>query len=112
MLGIANRARSYYTLSIMPSATSPSVQQLQRAIKIAEDIDRLEGELAALLGRGSSVQETRSPSTVAARSRRGKRRTMSPEAREKIAAAQRARWARTKRRSSAPAKSTTSKTRK
>ena len=61
-------------------------QQLKRAAGIKEQIDRLNAELRRLLG-GSSA------GTTAPR----KKRTMSAAVRQKIAAAQRARWAKRKR---------------
>jgi hypothetical protein len=70
-----------------------SVDQLKRAIAVAEQIEKLQGELSAILG-GQSPTPTVSPKTESA-GKKGKR-TMSMEAREKIAAAQRARWAKSK----------------
>jgi hypothetical protein len=57
------------------SLTNVSIAQLQRAIAIKERIETLERELASVLGAAP------------------KKRTMSASARAKIAAAQRARWA-------------------
>ena len=65
----------------MNSISSLSAQQLRRAAAIKEQIDALENELGKILG-GSG--------TVAASN--GKR-TMSAGARARIAAAQKARWA-------------------
>jgi hypothetical protein len=65
--------------------TNISVQQLKRAIVVREQIEALEHELAAILGESHSG--AKGP---------GGRRTMSAAARAKIAAAQRARWARQK----------------
>ena len=74
--------------------STPSIDQLKRAIEISEQIDELESQLAAVLnGSALAEREVKIP-------RKGRRRRMSPEAREKIAAAQRARWARTKGKSS------------
>jgi hypothetical protein len=89
-----------------PSQT-PSLNQLQRAVEIAQQIEKLQTELSSLLG---SQPSTRSDS--AATQNRGerssgataggsggasgggrKRRRMSPEARAKISAAASARWA-------------------
>jgi hypothetical protein len=82
----------------MPTSSSPTLDQLKRAIAIAEQIHKLEGELAAALGDQGAGNS--SPSQPAARTAatpqkksRGGKRTMSAEARERIAAAQRARWA-------------------
>ena len=63
-----------------------SLKSLEEAVSIRRQIAALEQRLGALLGGSPS-----SPST-----HRGKRR-MSPQARSKIAAAMRARWARKKR---------------
>ena len=76
------------------SNTNLSVDSLKRAIVVAEQIEKLQGELAALLGNRPTVQSIPSPKAVAPKAKGGKR-TMSPEARERIAAAQRARWAKT-----------------
>lgn len=76
------------------STANPSIAQLQRAIQISEQIERLEAELKSILsGTGGSV--VIGPSVVKGPRAKGKR-TMSPEARERIAAAQRARWAKSK----------------
>ena len=66
-----------------------SVEQLRKAVQIKEQIAALEGQLAGLLG-GKSVST--STAVAAPSGRRG----MSAAARAKIAAAQRARWARVK----------------
>lgn len=85
--------------------TTLSLGQLKRAVQIHEQIESLQAELAGLLG-GKSVgaKRGRKPGKKAAAEgdvakavkepKAGKKkRTMSPEAREKIAAAQRKRWA-------------------
>ncbi len=99
---------------------SLSLDQLKQAVHLKEQIAALEGELAGILGGaapattaaamvprrrgrppgkrtvvGDTVTAQATPSTplVAAREGRGGRRTMSPEARARIAAAQKARWA-------------------
>lgn len=75
---------------------SPSIDQLSRAIEVKKQIEKLEAELAAILsGLGSSRGAGRPPKAEKAGGR--KKRQMSPEAREKIAAAQRARWAKQKK---------------
>lgn len=73
----------------------PSVDQLERAIEITREIEKLQDELAAVLG-GTS---TRSLKKLGKAEKAGgrKKRIMSPEAKEKIAAAQRARWAKQKK---------------
>lgn len=66
--------------------STPTSEQLKRAIKVSQQIQQLEAELAAILGgskRGAKADLSVSPP----------KRNMSPEARERIAAAQRARWA-------------------
>ena len=126
------------------SNSIPSVAQLHRAIKIAEQIQSLESELAAILGTaGGPVTTSVAPSASAPKAKRKytkkaavvvsdgptatdaavlsvlgekkrkytkkaatttepptpakKKGKMSPEAREKIAAAQRKRWAKVKK---------------
>lgn len=74
-----------------------SVSQLQRAIAIRQQIERLQAELEAI----ASVTEApvRRPYTrsEAARVAPGRKKwTMSPEARARIGAAQKARWAKKK----------------
>ncbi len=69
--------------------SSLSVAQLRRAIAIREEIEALEKELASI--QGLSPAPVPAPSKKAA-----KKRTMSPEARAKIAASQKAVWAKRK----------------
>lgn len=80
--------------------STPSAQQLRRAVEIAEQIERLEKELRTLLGQKSPAKEATEEAAPARvpkkRLQKGKKRTMSPEARAKIGAAQRARWAKVK----------------
>ena len=73
----------------------PTTSQLKRAVIISEKLDALEAELAAILG-GSSALAKNAKEPKAPKEKKTKR-VMSPEAREKIAAAQRKRWAKTKR---------------
>lgn len=73
--------------------------QLRRAADIKEQIDRLNSELAAILGGGSVAPRRGRPpgsgkKAAAPAAGGGKRRTMSAEGRARIAAAARARWAR------------------
>jgi hypothetical protein len=78
----------------MATTSFPSVSQLKRALKVAEQLEALETELASIMAgseKGSSKKPTAKPDG------RKKKRTMSPEAREKIAAAQRKRWAKQKK---------------
>jgi uncharacterized small protein (DUF1192 family) len=75
-----------------------SVTQLEQAIAIRQNIERLEAELDAIGSDSAPAKPVRRRLTV--ESLAGgeytpvkKRRTMSPEARARIAAAQKARWA-------------------
>lgn len=85
-------------LCAMPNTSTPSISNLKRAIEIAEQIERLQSQLAALVGGGSAPAPAAASATAPkkTRGRRGGKRTLSPEARERIAAAQRARWAKAK----------------
>jgi hypothetical protein len=76
-------------------STTPSIDQLKRAITISEQIQKLESELASILG---SSAKASAPATVAAvAGKRGRRkRGLSAEGRARIAAAQKARWAKVK----------------
>ena len=73
----------------------PTTAQLKKAVIISEKLDALEAELAALLG-GSSAPAKTAKEPKAPKAKKTKR-VMSPEAREKIAAAQRKRWAKSKK---------------
>ena len=82
------------------STTNPSVATLRRAIAITEQIEKLEAELKSVLrGTGaapaaSAPKVASSPTPAKAKGRKGKKkRTMSPEARARIVAAQKLRWA-------------------
>lgn len=70
----------------------PTTSQLRKAVIISEKLDALEVELAAILGGSSAPAKA-----VKAPKAKKTKRTMSPEAREKIAAAQRKRWAKSKK---------------
>jgi len=78
------------------STTNPSIAALRRAIEISERIASLESELRTVLAGGASRSTVAASAPVAAEApsrRRGKKRKMSPEARARIVAAQKARWA-------------------
>lgn len=77
---------------------TPSLSQLQSALRIQEQIDTLEAELKSLLsGAGPSQGAGHgNGKTPAAESKRGGRRKMSAASRARIAAAQKARWAKSK----------------
>jgi hypothetical protein len=99
----------HISLSTMALTSTPSIDQLKRAIAIQEKIAVLQADLAAILGQsgGAAVpaRRGRKPKAVVEGAeeasetpvKRKKKRTMSPEAREKIAAAQRKRWAKQKK---------------
>ena len=73
----------------------PTTAQLKKAVIISEKLDALEAELAAILG-GSSAASKASKEPKVPKAKKTKR-IMSLEAREKIAAAQRKRWAKSKK---------------
>jgi hypothetical protein len=96
----------------------PSLPELKRALHIHETIESLKNELASIFGGagGTGAQRGRKPgrkaataplvvsgdeaATIPATPKQGRKkakRVMSPEAREKIAAAQRKRWAKQKK---------------
>lgn len=81
----------------MPTNT-PSISQLKRAVEISERIDQLQRELNSILGSSASAPAAAAPVLTATGKRRGRppKSKLSPEARERIAAAQRARWAKVK----------------
>jgi hypothetical protein len=82
-------------------STTPSIDQLKRAVSISEEIERLQEELASLLGAGVKISASVSAVPAAPKTRRGKR-GLSAEGRARIAAAQKARWAKAKGDDSAP----------
>ena len=73
----------------------PTTAQLKKALSISEKLDELKAELAAILG-GSSASAKTAKEPKAPKEKKTKR-VMSPEARDKIAAAQRKRWAKQKK---------------
>jgi hypothetical protein len=85
----------------MPTATS-SLAQLQKALRIAEQIKKLEEELATVLGwevgNGKKIS-----ASIPKAERRGGKLVMSAETRAKMAASQQARWAGKKGPSTGPA---------
>jgi len=68
----------------------PSSETLKRAAEILEEIESLQAELVGLFGSSVAVD---APAKRRGRPP-GKRRKMSPEARDRIASAAKARWAR------------------
>ena len=78
------------------SLSDLSVTELRKVLQIKEEIASLETQLAAVLGAPAvavAPVKTGAKRGPKPGSKRGGRRKMSPEARERIAAAQRARWA-------------------
>ena len=80
------------------SLTDLSVTELRKVLQIKEEIATLESQLEVVLGgSGASAAPAATASAALsakpAKGKRGGRRQLSPEARERIAAAQRARWA-------------------
>lgn len=72
----------------------PTLAQLKQAVAIAEQIEKLQRQLDSIVaGNASAVAALK---TVLAPSAKTGKRTMSAAARERIAAAQRARWAKSK----------------
>lgn len=68
---------------------------LKAAVKIREQIDNLTAELMSIVGRDSTPATTRTRGKKSKSAKKGKR-TLSPEARAKIAAGQARRWAKVK----------------
>ena len=78
------------------SITNLSIEQLKQAISIKEEIAALEQKLASLTGaKELAVILPKAAVEAPAPAKRG-RKTMSPEAKAKIAAAATARWAKIK----------------
>jgi hypothetical protein len=78
------------------STNTPSVAALRRAIELTEQIEKLEAELQGVLAGKQAAAAVAAPKAAASApvSATGKKkRTMSPEARARIVAAQKARWA-------------------
>jgi hypothetical protein len=89
----------------------PTLIELKEAVTIAEQIEELQTKLAALVGGSGPLAPAPKAvsATVSAPVVKAGKRTMSPEARARIAAAQRARWAKSKSAIKAPAASSTKK---
>lgn len=91
----------------MAKNTVYSLGQLKRAVQIHEQIEKLQAELAALLGQSGGAKRGRKPGAKAAMAgsdttdtapaKKKSKRAMSSESREKIASAQRKRWAKSKK---------------
>ena len=70
-----------------------SVPELRKVLQIKEEIASLESQLKAVLGASAPSASVVASAAKPVAAKRGGRRKLSPEARERIAAAQRARWA-------------------
>ena len=70
-----------------------SVPELRKVLHIKEEIASLENQLKAVLGASAPSASVVASAAKPVAGKRGGRRKLSPEARERIAAAQRARWA-------------------
>lgn len=90
---------------------TPTIAQLQQAISIAEKIEKLQTELAGLIG-GSSSTPSLAPAAVRPKGKRGGRRTMSAATIAKMRASQQARWAKVKGPSAATSEAPAAKSRK
>lgn len=75
--------------------STPTIAQLQRAITIAEQIEKLQTELASLVGGSSSMVSASKSETVSLTTKAGGR-TMSPATIAKMRASQQARRAKAK----------------
>jgi hypothetical protein len=84
-------------VELMPT-TNPSIAQLQRAIVISGQIERLKRDLKSVLSGGQATDgvSTGNGEQASAEPATKKKRTMSASARKRIAAAQKARWAKSK----------------
>jgi hypothetical protein len=88
---------------------NPSTDQLQRALKISEQIQKLEAELATILGNAVAAKTKRAytkraisdvaapPSAAAPAKKKRKKAKMSPEGLANIIAAQKKRWAKVRK---------------
>ncbi len=81
----------------------PTLEQLKRAAQLAEQIAKLEAELQAVLGgaktrgrkpgKAAKTEEAAEGAKPEKKARKKRARNMTPEARARIAEAQKARWA-------------------
>lgn len=78
----------------MQNSSRPSVNQLKRAIQISEQIQKLEAELASILG--STSKSAAAPKTKAKAGKK-KKTQISAEGLANIIAAQKKRWAKVKK---------------
>ena len=78
--------------ALMSTSSRPSVDQLKRALQVSEQIQKLEAELASILG--SSPKAAKGPKGKPGRK---KKVQISPEGLANIIAAQKRRWAKVKK---------------
>jgi hypothetical protein len=81
------------------SLSDLTVTELRKVLQIKEQIATLENELTKVIGSSASAAPAAKPVKLGrppGKGKRGGRRKMGPEARARIAAAQRARWAKTR----------------
>jgi len=78
--------------------SSPTISQLTKALRIQEQIEKLEAELRSVLSGSESTASwsTGNGKQASAKPKVKKKSGMSAEGRARIAAAQRARWAKSK----------------
>jgi hypothetical protein len=94
------------------SNNTPSVVSLRRAIEITEQIEKLEAELKAVLSGSVVAPAAPAPATAKPSKPAKKKRTMSPEARARIVAAQKTRWAKVRAEKAAAAAASPAKGKK
>ena len=75
---------------------TPNISQLKRAVTIAEQIEKLQGDLALILGGSTTPASKASPADISATGGERRKHTMSAAGRARIVAAQKARWAKVK----------------
>lgn len=80
----------------MPTTHTPSVEALKKALALAEQIQKLETELAAIFQNNSAPAALSATPVPVEPKARKKKRVVSAESRAKMAEAQRARWAKKK----------------
>ena len=90
---------TYYVSVVMVFGREDKMEIQNIVAQLREEASRIEHAIAALLGLGSQPARRGRPPKVSRAAQLGgrKRRTMSASARAKIAAAQRARWAKQKK---------------
>ncbi|HEY3902042.1 MAG TPA: hypothetical protein VGM54_25745 [Chthoniobacter sp.] len=82
-------------MSILDTFWNHSVEQLEKALDLRKQISALQENLSALFGGHALPSSTKKKNSSSPKARKGKR-GMSAEGRARIAAAQKARWAKSK----------------